>query len=130
MSIITIKIFIEAGEARGGPPLGPVLGQYQIDINSFCKEFNDKTNNMLKGIPVPVVIKRYDNKAYKLKIKQPTINFVVKQLLSDNRQLDVCKLYDLLKISMTINKYDDFMLKNLAKIIFGIISSMKIKIKK
>jgi ribosomal protein L11 len=128
MSIITIKIFIDAGEARGGPPLGPVLGQYQVDINNFCKEFNDKTNNLIKGVPVPVVIKRYDNKTYKLVVKKPTVNFMLKQLLNEQKNLDVCKVYDLLKILISINKVSVDIMPRLSKILFGIISSMNIKI--
>ena len=127
-NVISIKIFIEAGEARGGPPLGPVLGQYQIDVNSFCKEFNEKTSNVLKGLPIPVVIKRFENKSYKLYIKKPTINFLVKQLLDDfgTKAIPLVKAYDLVLLIMLIYKKK---LLPTSRLVFGTLSSMGIYIK-
>jgi len=127
MSLISIKIFVDSGEARGGPPLGPILGQYQIDINTFCKEFNEKTLNIQKGIPLPVEIKRLENKTYKLFIKKPTINFLVKQVLVEGvREIKLTKLYDLIKIiGLLYSKDNEF----ISKMVFGSLSSMKISIK-
>lgn len=126
--MISIKIFVDAGEARSGPPLGPVLGQYQIDINIFCKEFNEKTAHVSKGVPLPVIIKRFENKTYKLIIKNPTLNFMLNQLLSgiSNKEISLGRLYDLIKLFSVVSKKD---IKTTSRIVFGTLRSMKIQIK-
>jgi ribosomal protein L11 len=125
--VTTIKIFVDAGEAKGGPPLGPVLGQYQIDINSFCKEFNEKTSKAVKGVVLPVVIQRFENKSFKLSIKHPTINFIFKQISDNSKFIKITQVFDLLKIISIVYKIED--LKRLANAVFGSLSSMKVKIK-
>ncbi len=50
-----------AGRARltPSPPIGPALGQRGLNIMEFCKAFNAKTQQMEKGMPIPVVITVY-----------------------------------------------------------------------
>jgi len=38
-----IYIFILAAKAVNSPPLSILLGQYGMNIGSFCKEFNERT---------------------------------------------------------------------------------------
>ena len=38
-----IKLQIPAGSANPAPPVGPALGQKGLNIQDFCKQFNDKT---------------------------------------------------------------------------------------
>ncbi|KAK7504802.1 hypothetical protein BaRGS_00003830 [Batillaria attramentaria] len=44
-----MKVTIPAGQAAAAPPLGPQLGQRQIQIAQFCKDFNEKTSNIKPG---------------------------------------------------------------------------------
>ena len=39
----TIKLLINAGQAKPAPPVGPALGQAGLNIMNFCKDFNAKT---------------------------------------------------------------------------------------
>ena len=39
----SVKLQIEAGKATPAPPVGPALGQAQINIMEFCKQFNART---------------------------------------------------------------------------------------
>jgi len=41
--VSTIKLVIEAGQAKPAPPVGPALGQAGLKIMDFCKDFNAKT---------------------------------------------------------------------------------------
>jgi large subunit ribosomal protein L11 len=39
----TIRLVINAGQAKPTPPVGPALGQAGLKIMDFCKDFNAKT---------------------------------------------------------------------------------------
>ena len=51
-----VKLQVPAGAANPAPPVGPALGQHGLPIQDFCKQFNDRTAAMEKGLPLPVVI--------------------------------------------------------------------------
>ena len=40
-----VKLQIQAGKANPAPPVGPVLGQAQVNIQQFCVQFNDRTKS-------------------------------------------------------------------------------------
>ena len=54
-----LKLQVKAGSANPSPPIGPALGQRGINIMEFCKAFNAATQEMEKGMPIPVVITYY-----------------------------------------------------------------------
>jgi large subunit ribosomal protein L11 len=74
-----IKLQIDAGKATPAPPIGPALGQRQINIMEFCKQFNDRTKNM-GGVPCPVIITAYKDKTFEFIVKQPPVSYFLKQL--------------------------------------------------
>ena len=39
-----VKLQIMAGKATPAPPVGPALGQAQVNIMEFCKQFNERTS--------------------------------------------------------------------------------------
>jgi large subunit ribosomal protein L11 len=55
----SVKLQIEAAKATPAPPVGPALGQAQVNIMEFCKQFNARTQNKeMAGLIIPVVIKK------------------------------------------------------------------------
>ena len=49
-----VKLQIMAGKATPAPPVGPALGQAQVNIMEFCKQFNDRTKGPdLAGLTDP-----------------------------------------------------------------------------
>jgi large subunit ribosomal protein L11 len=42
--VAKIKLQIEAGQASPAPPVGPALGQHNVNIMDFVRQFNEKTN--------------------------------------------------------------------------------------
>ena len=59
-----IKLQIPAGKANPAPPIGSALGAAGVNIMGFCKEFNAKTGNIEKGLPIPVVITVYQDRSF------------------------------------------------------------------
>jgi len=74
-----IKLEIGAGGATPQPPIGPALGQRGINIMGFCKEFNAKTQQMEKGMPVPVVITYYQDKSFTFEMKSAPVSYFLKK---------------------------------------------------
>ena len=66
-----IKLQVKAGSATPSPPIGPALGQRGVNIMGFCKEFNARTENMVKGTPLPTVITVYQDKSFTFITKTP-----------------------------------------------------------
>jgi large subunit ribosomal protein L11 len=59
-----IKLQVPAQEANPSPPVGPALGQHGLNIMDFCKAFNAQTQEMEKGLPVPVIITVYNDRSF------------------------------------------------------------------
>ncbi len=74
-----IKLQVPAGDANPSPPVGPALGQHGVNIMEFCKAFNAKTQNLEKGMPVPVVITVYNDKSFTYITKTPPASILLKK---------------------------------------------------
>jgi large subunit ribosomal protein L11 len=67
-----VKLQIEAGKATPAPPVGPALGQAQVNIMEFCKQFNARTQNKeMAGLIIPVVITVYADRSFTFVTKTP-----------------------------------------------------------
>ena len=74
-----IKLLIPAGGAMHGPPVGPALGQRGLNIGDFVKQFNDRTKNLEKNAPIPVLITAYKDRTFKFVTKLPTVSHFLKK---------------------------------------------------
>ena len=74
-----VKLQINGGQANPAPPVGPALGQRGINIMDFCKAFNDKTKNLEKGAPIPVVITAYKDRSFDFVTKLPPVSYYLKK---------------------------------------------------
>ena len=74
-----IKLQVPAGAASPRPPVGPALGQHGLNLMDFCNAFNAKTNDMEKGLPVPVVITVYEDKSFDFIVKTTPASILIKK---------------------------------------------------
>ena len=65
-----VKLQINAGQATAGPPVGPALAPYGLNIMGFVKEFNERTKNNV-GFKIPVVITCYADRTFSFITKTP-----------------------------------------------------------
>ena len=76
----SVKLQIEAGKATPAPPVGPALGQAQINIMEFCKQFNARTSNKeMAGLIIPVVITVYTDRSFTFITKTPPASILLKR---------------------------------------------------
>src|SRR6476469_4303962 len=72
----SVKLQIEAGKATPAPPVGPALGQAQINIMEFCKQFNARTNNKeMAGLVITV----YTDRSFTFITKTPPASILLKR---------------------------------------------------
>lgn len=74
-----IKLQVPAGSANPSPPVGPALGQHGVNIMEFCKSFNAQTQQLEKGMPIPVVISVYSDKSFTFVTKTPPASILLKK---------------------------------------------------
>ena len=73
-----VKLQIAAGQANPAPPVGPALGQAQVNIPAFCSQFNEATKDQM-GFVVPVIISVYDDRTFSFVTKTPPASDLLKK---------------------------------------------------
>ncbi len=72
-----VKLQIPAGKATPAPPVGTALGPQGINIMSFCKEFNARTQGQDTILPVEVTV--YADKSFTFILKTPPAAVLIKK---------------------------------------------------
>ncbi|XBC41823.1 MAG: 50S ribosomal protein L11 [Buchnera aphidicola (Kaburagia rhusicola rhusicola)] len=133
-----IKLQVSAGMANPSPPVGPALGQKGLNIMEFCKSFNEKTNNLEKGLPIPTIITVYSDRSFSFITKTPPASVLLKKAagiksgsskpntekvgeITYQQAVDIAKVKE---IDMTGSN-----IKNITKSIIGTARSMGLTIK-
>ena len=75
-----VKLQIVANKATPAPPVGPALGQAQVNIMEFCKQFNARTQTKeMEGLVIPVVITVYGDRSFSFITKTPPAAVLLKK---------------------------------------------------
>jgi len=77
--VATIKLQIEAGQASPAPPVGPALGQHNVNIMDFVRQFNEKTNKMEEGTVIPVILSVFKDRSFNFIMKTPPASYLLKR---------------------------------------------------
>ena len=73
-----LKLQLPAGAANPAPPVGTALGPQGINIQDFCKQFNDATKDMTGDI-VPAEITIFEDRSFKFILKTPPVSTLLKK---------------------------------------------------
>lgn len=76
--VTTIKLQAAGGQATPAPPIGPALGQHNVNIGQFVSQFNERTKD-LAGMPVPVEIYVYGDRTFTFVVKSPPAAALLKE---------------------------------------------------
>jgi large subunit ribosomal protein L11 len=79
--VAKIKLQCPGGQATPAPPVGPALGQHQVNIGEFVKRFNDATKDQ-PGMIIPVEITVYKDRKFDMVFKSPPASVLIKKLAS------------------------------------------------
>jgi large subunit ribosomal protein L11 len=77
--VTKIKLQIVAGQASPAPPVGPALGQHNVNIMDFVRQFNEKTGKIEEGTVIPVVINVFKDRTFDFITKTPPASFLLKK---------------------------------------------------
>ncbi|MEZ0180459.1 50S ribosomal protein L11 ['Camptotheca acuminata' phytoplasma] len=132
----TIKLQIAAGKANPAPPVGPVLGQAQVNIPLFCSQFNEVTKDKI-GFIIPVVISVYEDRTFTFIVKTPPSSDLIKKAAniqkgssnSKKNKVSTLTQKQIEEIAqMKFSNLNSYSLENACKIIKGTALSMGIEV--
>jgi len=72
------KFQIPGGQATPAPPVGTSLGRFGINLGQFVQQFNERTKEA-GGIPIPVVVRVYNDRSFEFVTKSPPAAALLKQ---------------------------------------------------
>ncbi|KAG9307195.1 hypothetical protein G9A89_017023 [Geosiphon pyriformis] len=58
---------------------GPALGQRGVKSIDFCKQFNDRTKNMIPDTPIPTVITVKPDRTFNFETRPPVVSWFLKR---------------------------------------------------
>ena len=73
-----IKLQAPGGQATPAPPIGPALGQHNVNIGQFVAQFNERTREY-NGTTIPVEITVYVDRTFSFICKSPPAAVLLKQ---------------------------------------------------
>ena len=73
-----VKFQVPGGQATPAPPVGTALGRFGINLGQFVQQFNERTKEA-GGMPIPVVVKLYNDRSFEFVTKSPPAAALLKQ---------------------------------------------------
>jgi len=133
-----LEMWIPAGMAANGPPLGTMLGQRGMNIAAFCKDFNNRTAHMVEGVPVPVRATINPDRSYNLTLLNPPLSYFIRQAAGIQRGsmtpndkagwITLKHVYEIAKIKITDPALELTSMEHMCRIVIGNAYTMGVKV--
>lgn|SRR5689334_13567778 len=104
-----LKIFILANEAKPGGLIGSMLSPYlySVNMNDFCKKFNELTKDYLAGIWLCVnIFSDVLDRSYYFLIKNLSVNLLINGIFDNYGKLYLIILYDVILFFKNLYKIE------------------------
>jgi len=133
---IILTLYIKAGQAESGPPLGTILGNIGVQSIKFCKEFNEYTKELPTYFLLKVKIIISENKNFTFNVEEPPIGSLIYLLKKEDKfknkegiesTINYIFFEDLIKLAKF--KFPEFKLERSIDIIKGTLYTSNIQIK-
>ncbi|MGH7611231.1 MAG: 50S ribosomal protein L11 [Candidatus Dormibacteria bacterium] len=73
-----LRLNLEAGKATPAYPIGPALGQHQVNIMEFCRAYNEQTQSQ-EGLVIPAQITIYEDRSFTFVTRTPPAADLIKR---------------------------------------------------
>lgn len=134
-----IKLWINAGQASVSPPIGPALGQRGVKAIDFCKQFNDRTKDIVPGTPMRVLINVRPDRTFSFECRPPTTAWFLKRAAGIERganepgreiagTVTLKHVYEIAKIKRTDPRLNELSLQSVCSMIVGASKSMGVRV--
>jgi hypothetical protein len=125
-NIARVRLTLEAGEAKPGAVIAPVLGPLQINAIEFCKRFNEVTSKYEVGLPLCVYVFKKMNNKFEIEVKLPSFYFLLWVMLLEGelKEIKIELLYDLIRVENQLIG-GKLSIKRMGSLIFGVKNELK-----
>jgi large subunit ribosomal protein L11 len=76
--VATVRLNLPGGKAAAGPPVGPALAPFGINLMEFIKAYNEATREMI-GTVVPVDVTIYSDRSFTFVLRRPPVAELLKR---------------------------------------------------
>ena len=134
-----VNLRVPASVAKPSPSLGQALGPLGLNMNDFCKEFNEATSKFTPEVPIPVALTAFADRTFTFTIKSPPSSWLIlkaagleKGASSPGNEIagtvDFRALYEIAKLKQKIDpQLQDQSLEGLCRTLASTCRSMGIK---
>lgn len=126
-----VRFLVPAQNATISPPIGPILGQFGINIMDFCKQFNERSKYIEQDTLVFVDLTLFKNKSFTFLIRTPPVSFLINEENYEIEEnsiptfINLSSLYKILKIKQIDNAISDI---SLMRCLFGTMRAMHVRV--
>ncbi|GAA0169514.1 ribosomal protein [Lithospermum erythrorhizon] len=137
----TIRLTVMAAEARPAKPVGPALGQYRLNLMTFCKDFNARTQKYKADTPMSVTITAFTDNTFEFTVKSPSVTWYLKKAAGvakgssrpghvEDASVTLKHIYEIAKVKQSDPFCQYMSLESICKSVIGTAKSMGIKVVK
>lgn len=136
---VFVKLLVGAGKASPSPPVGPALGARGVKSMDFCKQFNDKTKNIMTDTPLPTVITIKPDRTFTFVVKSPPTTYFLKKAAGITKgaqtpgtevvgSVSLKHIYEIAKIKQQDANLKHLSLESISSSIIGVAKSVGIQV--